>query len=244
MTAIELFEAGRLQEAIQALGEEVRNAPLDTRRRTFLFELLAFAGEYDRAEKHLHVLTESSQSAALGALLYRSALHAERTRQQMFLTRSYPASRATQTADGKHDGRLVESFCDADERIGASLEIFVAGSYTWIALEQIASIEVPRPKRLRDLLWTPATVTPRTAYSSMELGEVLLPVLYPLSWKHQDDSVRLGRTTIWEESGDEAGSLTPFGQKIFSIDGQDVPILELGRVEFNTESGEERAASA
>lgn len=244
MTAIELFEAGRLQESIQALGEEVRNAPLDTRRRTFLFELLAFAGEYDRAEKHLQVLTEASQGAALGSLLYRSALHAERTRQQMFLARSYPAARAVEPTAGRREGRLVESFCDADERIGASLEVFVAGSYTWIALEQIASIEVPRPKRLRDLLWTPATVTPRTAYSSMELGEVLLPVLYPLSWKHPDDSVRLGRSTIWDESGDEAGSLIPFGQKIFLIDGQDVPILELGRIEFNTESGEERAASA
>ena len=49
MTATELFQQGKLRQAIEALGGEVRNAPLDAKRRTFLFELLCFSGEYDRA---------------------------------------------------------------------------------------------------------------------------------------------------------------------------------------------------
>ena len=56
MNAQELFQAGKLNEAVQALGAELRDNPTDVRRRTFLFELLCFAGEYDRAEKQLDVL--------------------------------------------------------------------------------------------------------------------------------------------------------------------------------------------
>jgi protein involved in temperature-dependent protein secretion len=41
--------------------------------------------------------------------------------------------------------------------------------------------------------------------------------------------VRLGRITEWHEVD---GQAVPFGQKAFSIDGEDVPILEIRKVEF------------
>jgi len=81
MTPLALYREGRLREAIKALGDELRSNPLDAKRRTFLFELLLFAGEYDRAEKQLDLLAGANADAAAGTLLYRSALHAERTRQ-------------------------------------------------------------------------------------------------------------------------------------------------------------------
>ena len=59
MDALSLYRAGHLQEAIDALGDELKKQPLDTKRRTFLFELLCFAGEYERAEKHLDVLSDA-----------------------------------------------------------------------------------------------------------------------------------------------------------------------------------------
>jgi type VI secretion system protein ImpE len=76
MGAKELFQAGRLQEAIQALGAEVRDNPTDSRRRTFLFELLCFAGQFERARKQLNALAKESVDTETGALLYRSALAA------------------------------------------------------------------------------------------------------------------------------------------------------------------------
>ena len=85
--ANQLFQAGRLKEAVQALSAELRKNPSDTRRRTFLFELLCFSGEYDRAEKQLDVLAEAGPNSEMGALLYRSALHAEKTRQDLFQRR-------------------------------------------------------------------------------------------------------------------------------------------------------------
>src|SRR5881275_1245439 len=116
-TVMELFQSGRLQEAIEALGEEVRNAPLDAKRRTFLFELLCFEGEYDRAEKHLSILADGSQFAGMGALLYRSALHAERIRQQMFAERTFPMTHRVPSRSISRAGEFGHSFSDADPRI-------------------------------------------------------------------------------------------------------------------------------
>jgi type VI secretion system protein ImpE len=213
----------------------VRSAPLDSKRRIFLFELLCFAGDYDRAEKHLDVLANSSQAANVGALLYRSALHAERTRQKMFEHSSFPMPRKALESSGHFNAGDFSGFADADPRIVGALEVFVAGSYSWIDLEQIATIEIPRPKRLRDLLWTPAIVTTTPEYKAMELGEVLLPVLSPLSWKDSDDSVRLGRSTIWKV--DSVHGEVPVGQKLFLAGEECVPILELGKVELSVHSG-------
>ena len=241
MTSTELLQAGKLQQAIEALGEEVRNAPLDAKRRTFLFELLCFAGEYDRAEKHLSILADSSQAAGMGALLYRSALHAERERQQMFADRKFPMAHKVPLRSVSRAGEFGQAFNDADPRIGGALELFVAGSYTWVALEQIARIEIPKPKRLRDLLWTPAIVTTTPEYKAMELGAVLVPAISPLSWQNQDDDVRLGRATAWIE--DETYGDVPVGQKLFVLDGQEIPILELGTIEFEDALGAGRAAS-
>ena len=73
-----------MSDALKALAAEVRDNPTDARRRTFLFELLCFAGEYDRADKQLEVLGQAGPESELGVLLYRSALYAERQRQDLF----------------------------------------------------------------------------------------------------------------------------------------------------------------
>src|SRR5579872_1785631 len=157
MTVMEFFQSGRLQEAIQALGEEVRNAPLDARKRTFLFELLCFAGEYDRAEKHLDVLAQAGPDSATGALLYRAALAAERSRRDLFEKKEYPGPPPDAgELRGTCNGQPFESIEDSDPRIGPRIEMFAAGQYMWLPLAHVASIEIQAPKRLRDLLWAPA----------------------------------------------------------------------------------------
>jgi type VI secretion system protein ImpE len=42
MTATDLFQAGRLDEAVLALGVELRRDPADSKRRAFLVEILCF----------------------------------------------------------------------------------------------------------------------------------------------------------------------------------------------------------
>ncbi len=83
-TAKELFQAGELRAAIEELTREVKANPSDTSRRTFLFELLCFAGEWDRAEKQLDVLGHQSAQAEIGVQAYRNNIKAERARQRLF----------------------------------------------------------------------------------------------------------------------------------------------------------------
>jgi type VI secretion system protein ImpE len=60
MTTTDLFQAGRLEETIAAVSAEMKSNPTDVRRRTFLFELLCFSGDYDRAEKQLALLADQT----------------------------------------------------------------------------------------------------------------------------------------------------------------------------------------
>jgi type VI secretion system protein ImpE len=242
MTAIELFRAGRLSEAIQVLSDHVRQNPLDTRERTFLFELLCFAGEFDRGEKQLEMLAHGGQQAELGALLYRAALSAERDRQRFFSEKAYLEQAALPPAKpraGTFNGKSFGEISDADPRIGARLEAFVAGQYLQVRFEHIASLQMQAPKRLRDLLWAPVIVKNGPGFRGRDLGEVLVPVLSPFSWTHADETVRLGRTTVWEEI---EGAEVPFGQKMFLVDGEEIPWLELRTLEF-TAAGEQSAAA-
>ena len=236
MTARELFQAGKLKEAIQSLGSELRDNPMDTQRRTFLYELLCFSGDYGRAEKHLSLLAQASPDAEVGALLYRSAMMAERKREAFFEAKAYltaePETEAKPLA-GTLNGEPFQTIEDADPRIGSRLEVFVAGEYVWLPFEHLGSLTMEQPRRLRDLLWSTAVVTAGPALQGKDFGQVLLPVLYPYSWKHPNDSVKLGRETEWTSS--ETDDDVPSGQKLLLLDGEKVvPFLEIRSLEFHT----------
>jgi len=226
MNATDLYRAGKLDEAIGALGESLRGDPTNGRLRTFLFELLCFAGDLDRAEKQLDVLARGGKEAEMGALVYRSALHGERLRRAVFAPHGIaPSSAAPRTVKGTMNGQPFGSLEDADPRVGARLEIFAAGQYTWLPLEQIASVSMAPPKRLRDLLWAPAIVHTSPDFQDVELGEVLLPVLTPEAFSHADPEIRLGRVTEWQTRDD--GTDVPVGQRLLLLDGEAFPLLEL-----------------
>jgi type VI secretion system protein ImpE len=230
MTPQELYRDGRLREAITALGEEMRKNPLDARRRTFLFELLVFAGEYDRAEKQLEVLVGAGADAAAGTLLYCSALHAERTRQDMFARNQTPAVEDHQQLGGLCNGQPFVELLDADPRIGPNLEVYMAGSYTWIPTAYLRKVEIEPPANLRDLMWARARVETTPEFRLQDLGEVLIPALNPLSSRHPEEIVQLGRETAWAE--DALHGAVPFGAKIMVVDGVDIPLLSIRNVEW------------
>jgi type VI secretion system protein ImpE len=231
-----------LSEAIQALGGELRDHPTDARRRTFLFELLCFAGDFERAAKHLGVLSGENADTELGALLYRSALTAERQREHAFQQKQYPSAAALPSPAGTFNGRPFRTIEDADPRIGARLEMFVAGEYVWLPFAYVGSISIPAPQLLRDLMWASARVTSAPGIKDQEFGEVLLPVLCPLSWQHPEDAVKLGRATEWQESD---GQAAPIGQKLLVLDGEEaVPFLEIRELKFASGEGAETGASS
>ena len=236
MTSTQLYQSGKLDEAIAALGAELRDNPTDAKRRTFLFELLCFAGDYERAEKHLNLLADLGPQAKLGAVLYFSSLHAEKLRQEMFRKGDFPAGRTPVAPDKIHgtlNGKAFSSFEDADPRLGTRLEVFAAGAYLWLPMEHIVSIEMEAPKRLRDLLWVPALVRTGPAFKDKELGEVLIPAISPLSYQETDPNIKLGRVTEWRETEDGP---VPVGLKEFLVDDEEVAILDVRKLEFQVES--------
>ena len=95
MTAKEFFDAGQLDDAVRTLTQDVKARPSDTSLRIFLFELLCFQGDLDRAGKQLDVIGAqgSAVDTALAVQIYRDLIAAERMRRQVF-----------------HDGALPQFF--------------------------------------------------------------------------------------------------------------------------------------
>jgi type VI secretion system protein ImpE len=84
MTPSELYQSGRLTEAIEAATAEVKKHPADTQRRGILCEMLCFGGDFERADKQLEAISLQDPKAAVGVALYRQLIRAETARQQFF----------------------------------------------------------------------------------------------------------------------------------------------------------------
>lgn len=227
MTAQSLYQEGKLREAAEAASAALRENPTDERLRSFLFELLCFAGDFDRADKHLELLAGKTKDRQLGALHLRAALATARTREEMFAAGDAPPPPPppAQPLTGSCNGKRFTSLTDADPRVGARLEVFAAGNYLFVPFEHLAELAIEPPRRLRDLLWCPARLACGPHFGGgQELGDVLLPALAPLTWRHPEDSVRLGRLSVWESDGN---SELLFGQKLLLIDNEEIPLLEV-----------------
>jgi type VI secretion system protein ImpE len=123
------------------------------------------------------------------------------------------------------DGRPCEDFRDADDVLAPFLEVIANGLYGWIPMVQVARIEFDEPRFLRDLLWRPAAITLQTGATAA----MLVPVRYPGSGKSDDDALRLGRSTDWQEHGDVVNGV---GQHAF-LAGDDLAyVLDLHEVVF------------
>ena len=84
MSASELFQAGQLDDAIAAQTAQVKASPADQSKRLFLFELLAFAGDLDRARRQLDALQYEEIELQTAQSDYRKVLEAEEYRRKVF----------------------------------------------------------------------------------------------------------------------------------------------------------------
>jgi len=256
-----LFDEGRLGPAIEELTRGVKADPSDTGLRTFLFELLCFAGDWDRAERQLDVIGHQDGRAAVGAQAYRNNINAERERRRLF-------------ADGMHPHFLTEPPPYADlllAAVGSLREGDVGGARSALGRAEeerprLAGRMNGRPFRdFRDAddfvgpvlelfvggkyAWLPfeqikkvEIAAPRSlrdltwARARIEsfdgtAGEVFVPTLYAGSGAHADDLVRLGRVTDWEEVGEDLYRAA--GPRLFTVEGQEEQMFETREIEFD-----------
>ncbi len=232
-SAESLYASGRLEEAIAQLGNNLRNEPANAQLRSFLFELLSFAGDYTRADKQLAALAAAGPAAEAGVATYRAALEAERVREHMFTSGDFPRTATLPSGAGTIEDQPFTEIADGDPRIGARLEVIAGGRYLWIPFAHLASIVIEPPTRLRDLRWLSARVATNSTVKDLELGQVLLPALTPSVWRHTDPELRLGRATDWDEQAD--GDFIPVGQKVLRIDDRMVPLVDVRVIVFTSD---------
>lgn len=84
MTATELYQAGRLADAIAAQLADVKAHPADHGRRLFLFELASFAGDWDRARRQIDAVKYDNAEQDATVQAYRGLLDAEDHRTRVF----------------------------------------------------------------------------------------------------------------------------------------------------------------
>ena len=79
-----LLRSGDLDGARRVLVEAARREPGDAPTRLFLFQLLALAGEWDKARAQLGTLAQLSPEAQMLSVVYGQAIEAEREREAVF----------------------------------------------------------------------------------------------------------------------------------------------------------------
>src|SRR5262249_47719941 len=96
---------------------------------------------------------------------------------------------------GTINGEAFAWIADADSRLGPVLEVILTKGYYWVPFSKIRKIEIEAPTDLRDLAWTPATLTFTNGGQTVSL----LPVRYPGSEVSVNNKIRLARFTEWSE---------------------------------------------
>ena len=260
-TTRELTQAGELQAAIQQLTSEVKVNPTDVQRRTFLFELLCFAGEWDRAERQLDVIGQQSAKTEVGVQVYRNNIKAERDRSRLF-------------SDGLAPHFLLEPPAYVDLHLNAVNRLREGN--TAEARQTLDRAEEERPamtgkidgepfldlRDYNDLIGPVLELIVRDKYTWLPfqqieaieikpplqlrhlmwaeariqttdgtVGEMFIPTLYEGTCNHKSDQVKLGRMTEWEKIGEELSR--PYGLRLFLIDDEDKAMLEVRNIQFD-----------
>lgn len=269
-TAKELLDRGELEGAIDALTQEVKANPADASRRTFLFELLSFAGQWDRAQKQVDVLGGESSQAELAVQVYKSILGAERQRERLFSEGVAPhflneppawvdlqVEGVAKLARGDTPGAR-ELFDRAEEDRPAvagrwngkpfadfrDYDDAVGSVLELIVKDKYAWLPFEQIRRIE--IRPPAKlrdllwVPTRIEAADGTIGEVFVPALYAGSSRSGNDLVRLGRMTDWRTVRDDLQVAS--GLRLFLVGEEDLPILEARSIEFDGAAAETPAS--
>lgn len=85
MQTLDLFNRGKLGEAIASATADVKSQPSNADLRALLADLLCFSAEYERADKHLEAITTLEPGAATVVSLTRQLVRAETWRQDFYV---------------------------------------------------------------------------------------------------------------------------------------------------------------
>lgn len=255
-----LLRSGDLDGARAALVDVVRARPADPEARIFLFQLLAVAGEWDKARTHLNLLARLSPGAAMLASAYGQAIEAEAFRAAAFAG-TVTAPILTREADWAKDvaeALRLAATGDTDAADAARARAFDAapdtpGTLDGVAFDWIADADArfgPCFEAIVAGQWglVPFAVVEKIisegpsdlrdiVWYPVQLGwrngqsvAALLPARYPGSEAAADDAVKLARSTDWVAGADGDRGL---GQHLLMLSGgEERGLLALRQLQF------------
>lgn len=147
---------------------------------------------------------------------------------------------AAPATSGSINGEPFEWLADADSRLGPVLEAVLNGKYYWIPLQRLTRVEVDPPADLRDLVWTPVTLT----FTSGGSNVALLPTRYPGAEDLSDDRLRMARGTEWTALGEDIW--VGHGQRTLVTDQAEIGLMDVRLIELHnavTAAAEPEAAA-
>jgi type VI secretion system protein ImpE len=254
MNAHELFNAGRLSEAIEAQLADVKANPGDQGKRLFLFELSVFAGDLDRATRQIEALKFDDMELQIAAKNYRDLLESERKRRLVFQEGTQPKflfeapehvqlrlEALRQLRAGQHE-QAQATLTAAREKAPP-----VKGTLNEKPFQELCDCDdllgtVLEVMAKGEYFWVPLESVSTIAMNpprfprdliwaparlethGSESGEIYLPALYANSFEHAEDAVKLGRTSDWIETPN--GPVLGRGGRMFLLDEGSVPLLE------------------
>jgi type VI secretion system protein ImpE len=261
MDAQEHLRAGDLEKALSALQGEVRSKPADARKRTFLFQLLAVMGRWDRALDQLNVAGELDASTLAMVHTYRPAIASEWLRLEIFAGRSHPVvfgeperwialltEALQQDAAGEAAVARVtrdQAFEEAPPTTGS----LNGDPFGWIAdcdsrlgpvLEVVTGgnlywIPFHRIRRIEveppEDLRDMVWLPAHFTWSNGGEGVGLIPTRYPGTENSGDTALCLARKTDWVDT--PGGGVEGLGQRMLATDRGEFPMLEVRDIQLD-----------
>lgn len=262
--AKELVQGGSLHAAIERVTQVVKGTPTDGRLRTILFELLCFAGDWDRAEKQLDVIGHQDAKTEIGVLTYRSLIAGEKARRRVFeqgvephfVQEPPPYINLQLRALIERQQGLIEAASQTLDDAMTTWPTF-RGTINGRPFEEIRDCDDTLGPVLevfvRDqYVWLPFEQITRVEFQTPtrlrdtlwveakietrehSLTHVVVPALYVRSTEQSDERVKLGRMTDWLALGND--QFQGIGQRMFWVDGSEESILRIREIHIESTS--------
>ena len=261
--AEQYLQEGNLSDALIQLQNQVKKDPANAKLRTFLFQLLAVLGEWDRALTQLNVSGDLDAANLAMVQTYREAIACEVLRKQIFLGKKTPLvfgqpeqwiALLQQALTLNVDGQHKEAQTLRDEAF--EMAPVTAGTINGEAFEWIADADVRLGPVLEAIVngryyWIPFSQIQQIQIEEpADLRDVvwmpahfvwtnggdaygLIPTRYPDSEAAEDSALRLARKTEWTELNE--ATFIGLGQRLLSTNENDYALMDVREINFNTE---------
>ena len=262
MNAEQFIREGSPSEALLALQAEIRKNPADAKRRTFLFQLLAVQGEWDRALAQLNVAGDLDAACLPMVQTYREAIACEVLRKQIFqgsktpLVFGQPSQwiallQQALALNAKEQHKEAQILRDQAFELAPTTSGTINGeAFEWLAdadarlgpvLEAIINGRyywIPFQQIQHIQIEEPAdlrdVVWMPAHFVWSNGGEAVgfIPTRYPGSETSADSALQLARKTEWTALSDTL--FIGLGQRLFSTDENDYSLMDVREIAFNT----------